>query len=336
MPKCGAAETREAIEAAGPSVAGLAQEDGEGARGRRAPLVRADDRAPGRSRAADDDRAGQAAHRVARRGRLRARRSSSGLARKPSASTATPSPATRPTSGSSSSSSRSASSPASRRGTFPLAMITRKAGPALAAGCTVVLKPASQTPFSALALAELGERAGVPPGVLNVVTGAASEIGGELTSNPIVRKLSFTGSTEVGKLLMAQCAAHGQEDLARARRQRAVHRLRRCGSRCGGRRSDGLEVPQHRSDVRLREPHLRAGQRLRRVRGEAVGRGRRADSRRPASSLVRRRVRSSTTRPCSRSRSTSRMRRRRARRSSSVVIVTRVADGSSSRRCWPT
>jgi succinate-semialdehyde dehydrogenase / glutarate-semialdehyde dehydrogenase len=89
---------------------------------------------------------------------------------------------------------------------FPLAMITRKAGPALGAGCTVVLKPASQTPFSALALAELGERAGLPRGVLNIVTGSAREIGGELTSNPIVRKLSFTGSTETGKTLMAQCA----------------------------------------------------------------------------------------------------------------------------------
>src|SRR5687767_11835011 len=89
---------------------------------------------------------------------------------------------------------------------FPLAMITRKAGPALAAGCTVVLKPASQTPFSALALAELAERAGVPKGVLSVITGSASEIGGEMTSNPIVKKVSFTGSTEVGKLLMEQCS----------------------------------------------------------------------------------------------------------------------------------
>jgi succinate-semialdehyde dehydrogenase/glutarate-semialdehyde dehydrogenase len=89
---------------------------------------------------------------------------------------------------------------------FPLAMITRKAGPAIASGCTVVLKPASQTPFSALALAELAERAGVPPGVFNVITGSAADIGGELTSNPLVRKLSFTGSTEVGKVLMAQCA----------------------------------------------------------------------------------------------------------------------------------
>jgi succinate-semialdehyde dehydrogenase/glutarate-semialdehyde dehydrogenase len=90
---------------------------------------------------------------------------------------------------------------------FPLAMIARKAGPALAAGCTVVIKPASQTPFSALALAELAERAGVPKGVLNVITGKASEIGAELASNPTVRKLSFTGSTEIGKLLMAQCSS---------------------------------------------------------------------------------------------------------------------------------
>ena len=89
---------------------------------------------------------------------------------------------------------------------FPLAMITRKAGPAIAAGCPVVLKPASQTPFSALALAELAERAGVPKGVFNVITGPATEIGAELTGNPTVRKVSFTGSTEIGKLLMAQAA----------------------------------------------------------------------------------------------------------------------------------
>src|SRR4029077_5715389 len=89
---------------------------------------------------------------------------------------------------------------------FPLAMTTRKAGPAIGAGCTVVLKPAGQTPFSALALAELAGRAGVPQGVFNVITGPAKEIGAELTSNPIVRKLSFTGSTEVGKVLMEQCA----------------------------------------------------------------------------------------------------------------------------------
>nr|WP_281249669.1 NADP-dependent succinate-semialdehyde dehydrogenase [Geothermobacter hydrogeniphilus] len=90
---------------------------------------------------------------------------------------------------------------------FPSAMITRKAGAALAAGCTMVVKPASATPFSALALAELGERAGIPAGVLNVVTGSAGAIGGELTGNPLVRKLTFTGSTEIGKMLMQQCAA---------------------------------------------------------------------------------------------------------------------------------
>ena len=89
---------------------------------------------------------------------------------------------------------------------FPCAMITRKAGPALAAGCTMVIKPASQTPFSALALVELAHRAGIPKGVLSVVTGSAGDIGGELTSNPIVRKLSFTGSTEIGRQLMMECA----------------------------------------------------------------------------------------------------------------------------------
>ena len=90
---------------------------------------------------------------------------------------------------------------------FPNAMITRKAGPALAAGCTMIIKPASYTPFSALALCELAQRAGIPKGVLNVVTGASGPIGKELTTNPIVRKFTFTGSTEVGKQLMAQCAS---------------------------------------------------------------------------------------------------------------------------------
>jgi succinate-semialdehyde dehydrogenase/glutarate-semialdehyde dehydrogenase len=89
---------------------------------------------------------------------------------------------------------------------FPIAMITRKCAPAFAAGCTVVIKPAEATPFSALALAALAEEAGVPPGVVNVVTGDPKVIGAELSSNPLVRKLSFTGSTAVGKLLMQQCA----------------------------------------------------------------------------------------------------------------------------------
>ena len=89
---------------------------------------------------------------------------------------------------------------------FPSSMITRKVAPALAAGCTVVIKPAEATPYSALALAELAQRAGFPPGVLNVVTGDAPAIGGEMCANPTVRKLSFTGSTEVGRLLMKQVA----------------------------------------------------------------------------------------------------------------------------------
>ena len=90
---------------------------------------------------------------------------------------------------------------------FPNAMITRKAGPALAAGCTIVIKPASVTPYSALALAELAGQAGIPAGVVNIVTGSAGAIGGELTGNPTVKKITFTGSTEVGKVLMAQSAA---------------------------------------------------------------------------------------------------------------------------------
>jgi len=89
---------------------------------------------------------------------------------------------------------------------FPAAMITRKAGPALGAGCPIVIKPAPQTPFSALAMAELAQRAGIPDGVVNVVTGDAVAIGGEFTGNDKVRKLSFTGSTQVGKLLMSQCS----------------------------------------------------------------------------------------------------------------------------------
>jgi succinate-semialdehyde dehydrogenase / glutarate-semialdehyde dehydrogenase len=89
---------------------------------------------------------------------------------------------------------------------FPSAMITRKAGPALAAGCTFVCKPAMQTPYSALAMAELAHRAGIPKGVFSVITGSATAIGGEMTSNPIVRKVTFTGSTAIGKKLMEQCA----------------------------------------------------------------------------------------------------------------------------------
>ncbi|WP_020674597.1 NAD-dependent succinate-semialdehyde dehydrogenase [Geopsychrobacter electrodiphilus] len=94
---------------------------------------------------------------------------------------------------------------------FPSSMITRKAGAALAAGCTMIVKPASATPFSALALAELGERAGLPPGVFNVITGSAGAIADALTTSEIVRKISFTGSTEIGSKLMSQCAQHLQK-----------------------------------------------------------------------------------------------------------------------------
>ena len=122
---------------------------------------------------------------------------------------------------------------------FPAAMITRKAGPGWAAGCTGVIRPASQTPFSALALAVLAERAGMPPGVCNVITGPSGPTGGELTANPMVRKLTFTGSTEGGCQAARADRADDQEGQHGARRQRAVHRVRRCRSRCGRGRRDG-------------------------------------------------------------------------------------------------
>ena len=142
---------------------------------------------------------------------------------------------------------------------FPAAMITRKAAPALAAGCTFIVKPAGQTPLSALAMAELAARAGVPPGVFNVITGSAREIGAELTSNPIVRKLTFTGSTEVGRVLMAQCAPT----------------LKKLSMELGGNApfivfADAdldaavqgaldQQVSQHRPDLRVRQPAAGAG-----------------------------------------------------------------------------
>ncbi len=125
---------------------------------------------------------------------------------------------------------------------FPAAMITRKVAPALAAGCTGVVKPAHATPLTALALGELAQRAGMPPGVLNILTGDASAIGKALCEHPAVRFVGFTGSTEVGKLLMRQAASDGEEGRAGAGRQRAVHRLRRRRSRRRGRRRDRLEV----------------------------------------------------------------------------------------------
>ncbi len=215
---------------------------------------------------------------------------------------------------------------------FPLAMITRKAGPAIAAGCTVVLKPASQTPFSALALAELAERAGVPKGVFNVITGSASEIGGELTSNPIVRKLSFTGSTETGKLLMAQCATT----------------VKKLSLELGGNAPfivfddadldaavEGAIASKYRNtgpDLRVREPAAGARHGLRRVRRQARGCREEAEAGARHRRQPRRRDRSSTTRRSRKSRATSPTRRRRAPGCWSAASATRSADGFSSRR----
>ena len=133
---------------------------------------------------------------------------------------------------------------------FPAAMITRKAAPALAAGCAMVVKPATATPLSAFALAELGERAGLPAGILSIVTGKAGAIGGEMTSSPRVRKLTFTGSTEIGKELMKQAAST----------------VKKISLELGGNAPfivfddadidaavEGLEIPQHRPDLHLHQ-----------------------------------------------------------------------------------
>ena len=109
---------------------------------------------------------------------------------------------------------------------FPSSMIARKLAPALAAGCTIVIKPATQTPYSGLAWGVLAEMAGLPAGVVNVLTGSATAIAGELTSNPNVRKITFTGSTPVGRKLVEQAAPDPQTRLDGTRRQRPLHRLR--------------------------------------------------------------------------------------------------------------
>ncbi len=205
VPKMGAAETRRAIEAADKALPAWRALTAKERANKAAPLVRIADRKPGRPRSPDDDGTRQAAGRS--QGEIvyaasfiewfaeEAKRIYGDVIpghqpdkrliviKQPIGVTAAITP-----------------------WNFPAAMITRKAGPALAAGCTMVIKPASQTPFSALALVELAHRAGIPQGVLSVVTGSAGDIGGELTSNPIVRKLSFTGSTEIGRQLMAECA----------------------------------------------------------------------------------------------------------------------------------
>ena len=145
---------------------------------------------------------------------------------------------------------------------FPAAMITRKCGPALAAGCTMVVKPATATPYSALALAELGERAGIPAGVFSVVTGSSGAIGGEMTSNPTVRKLTFTGSTEIGKLLMEQCAGTVKKTSMElgGNAPFIVFNDADLDEAVEGR--DGVQVPQYRPDLCLRQPRAGAGWRV--------------------------------------------------------------------------
>ena len=153
-------------------------------------------------------------------------------------------------------------------------MITRKIAPALAAGCSVVVKPAEATPLTALALAELGARAGLPAGVLNVVTGDrddAAAIGAELSANATVRCLSFTGSTAVGKHADGAVRADGEARLSRARRQRAVPGLRRRRPRRRRRGRRALEVPQQRTDLRVRQSHPGAGRHPRSLRRGARG-----------------------------------------------------------------
>ena len=148
---------------------------------------------------------------------------------------------------------------------FPAAMITRKAAPAIAAGCTMVLKPAEQTPLSALAVAKLAEEAGLPAGVFNVVTGDADDapaIGGEMTSNPIVRKLGFTGSTEVGKLLMEQCARQVKVSLELGGNAPFVVSTMPISTRLPPARCSASTAT--RADVHLGEPHPRPGLGVRR------------------------------------------------------------------------
>ena len=161
---------------------------------------------------------------------------------------------------------------------FPAAMPARKAAPALAAGCTMVLKPAEQTPLSSLAMAELGLRAGVPAGVFNVVTGDGDDapaIGGELTGNPSCAQAQLHRLDRDRQAADAPGSRPGQEGLARARRQRAVHRVRRRRPRRGGCGRDHRQVPQLGPGVRRRQPDPGAGERRRGVLAQARARLRR-------------------------------------------------------------
>ena len=156
---------------------------------------------------------------------------------------------------------------------FPSAMITRKAGPGWAAGCTGVIRPASQTPFCALALAVLAERAGMPAGVCNVLTGPSGPMGEELTGNPLVRKLSFTGSTEVGAKLLAMCAPTIKKTSMELGGNAPFIVFDDADLDAAVQGAMASKYPQHRPDLRLRQPAAGAGGRLRRVRRQAEGRG---------------------------------------------------------------
>ena len=163
---------------------------------------------------------------------------------------------------------------------FPLAMGTRKIGPAIAAGCTMVVKPAQQTPLSMLALAKILEEAGLPGGVLNLVTASSSgETMGPLIADQRLRKLSFTGSTEVGRKLMEQASENLLRLVDGARRQRAVHRVRRRRHRRRRPGRDDREDAQHRRGVHRRQPLPRRRHRRRGVRREAGRQDGRAEGR---------------------------------------------------------
>ena len=145
---------------------------------------------------------------------------------------------------------------------FPIAMITRKVAPALAAGCTIVLKPATETPLCALALAALGEHAGIPAGVFSVVAGNnARAIGGEMTGSKIVRKLTFTGSTEIGKVLMEQCAGTVKKTSMELGGNAPFIVFDDADLDAAVDRRHGVQVSQRRADLRLRQPHPGAGRR---------------------------------------------------------------------------
>ena len=259
----------------------LGRQDRAGARARAAPLARAAGAAPRRPGPADHARERQDLQGSAGRGRLRLRASSNSTPTTRPARWARRSRRRCPAAACSPSASRSASARRSPRGTSrwrcSRARSARRSPPAARWSPS----PPAATPLTALAFAKLGEEAGVPKGVFSVLTGSAREIGGVLTASPVVRKLSFTGSTEIGVQLYRGLRRDDEEARARARRQRAAADLRRCRPRHRGRDRDDRQVPQRRAELHRRQPDLRAGRHPRplprRVRreGRQDARGRR-------------------------------------------------------------